>query len=425
MSLWRLIAKEISHRKLTFVLACLAVAVAAGVLVAEVTLLGAHDRAVEAIAEAQEAGTRTRAAEMKDDYRKLMKLFGYNVLILPADEDLAALLATGRTTATMPEAYVERLAGSKIMVVRHLLPSLQRQVTWPERDVPIVLMGIRGEAPLPHRRPREPMEQAVPKGAMVVGATIGDRLGLVPGAQATLMGRRFTVSEVRPPRGTEDDVTVWIPLATAQELLEAEGRISAILALSCLCMGDDELSAIRREVTRILPDVQVMQLTREAAIRREARVRAGVYADANVEATVAGRVAQREVREGLAAWAVPLVVLGAAVWVGVMALVNVRERTVEIGLLRALGLRGKQIAGVFLARALLVGAVGGVVGIAAGAAAGVAWGMRETGASAAVLLQPVLLVVVFVAAPALAAVASLVPAMLAAQEDPAPILAEE
>ena len=120
-------------------------------------------------------------------------------------------------------------------------------------------------------------------------------------------------------------------------------------------------------------------------------------------------------------------------WVGLLALGNVRARRTEIGILRAVGVRSGQVFLLFLGRAVLVGAVGAVVGYLVGFGLAVAWDARETteGAlasgpvGAAGLFGPWLLVGVLLAAPLLSAAASLAPALLAAQEDPADILREE
>ena len=55
--------------------------------------------------------------------------------------------------------------------------------------------------------------------------------------------------------------------------------------------------------------------------------------------------------------------------IGIMniMIVSLMERTREIGILKALGAKGRTVLGIFLSEALLIGIIGGVVGIAAGA----------------------------------------------------------
>ena len=55
--------------------------------------------------------------------------------------------------------------------------------------------------------------------------------------------------------------------------------------------------------------------------------------------------------------------------VGIMniMIVSLMERTREIGILKALGAKGRTVMGIFLSEALLIGIIGGVVGIGAGA----------------------------------------------------------
>ena len=68
----------------------------------------------------------------------------------------------------------------------------------------------------------------------------------------------------------------------------------------------------------------------------------------------------------LAGRATPLLILACAVWVGLLALLNVRERRSEIGLLRALGKGSGAIVTLFLGKAVLVGLIGGALGGALG-----------------------------------------------------------
>ncbi|MFQ5806747.1 MAG: ABC transporter permease [Phycisphaerae bacterium] len=425
MTLWRLIVKEIRLRRMNFALGVVSVLGAVGVLVAQLTLLDVHDLHTRRILAAKQAETVAEMARMEDDYRKIMKKLGFNLLVLPEGQRLDDFYADGYAARDMPEEYVTKLADSGIMTVRHLLPGLEQKIRWPEQGQrTIILVGTRGEVPLSHRKPKEPMMVAVPPGSVVLGYEIWNSLGRQVGDTITLLGRKFKVSRCHPERGSKDDITMWIELAQAQELLNRRGRINAILALKCHCPGAD-LANIRKEIGTILPGVSVIELANKVVTRAEARDRAKAAAEAALESERAHRARLRSERAAFAAWLVPLVTLGAAVWIGLLALVNVRERTPEIGILRALGLRSRQIMVVFLTRALLAGVVGAVLGYGVGYAIGLLSGeARVETETAATLFRPELLVLVLVAAPLLAALTSWPPALIAARQDPALVLRE-
>jgi hypothetical protein len=425
MSLWRLVVKEIRLRRLNFGLGTLAVLAAVGVLVAQLTLLDVHDLHTRQILDAKLDETEAEMNRLEDDYRKLMKELGYNLLILPEGQDLGDFYAEGYAARTMPEEYVTRLAQSKIMTIRHLLPSLEQKIRWPERGQRnVILVGTRGEVPVTHRTPKEPMMLAVPPGAAVLGHEIWDSLELDVGDKITLLGRELEVKERYPERGTGDDVTIWIDLAQAQEMLDRKGRINAILALECLCTGDD-LDAIERSVHQVLPNTEIIELKERVKTRAEARLRAK---QAHVDAIQAEKKHEANIHRNMEAFAarlIPLVSLGAAVWVGLLALMNVRERRSEIGIFRALGFRSGQIITVFLSRAILIGLVGGVLGYVAGFLV-VLFSVRHPAEAVPGpdLFKPGLFGMVMIAAPLLAALAGWLPALLAAREDPALILSE-
>ncbi len=129
MTLWRLILKEIRLRRANFALGVLSVLVAVGVLVAQLTLLDAHDLRTRQILEAKQTATEAEMARLEDDYRKIMKKLGFNLLILPEGQRLVDFYADGYVTRDMPEEYARMLADSGIMTVRHLLPSLEQRST--------------------------------------------------------------------------------------------------------------------------------------------------------------------------------------------------------------------------------------------------------------------------------------------------------
>jgi hypothetical protein len=467
MSIWRLVLREILYRKLNFSLAVVSVLAAVGCLVAELTILRVHDLQTEAIIARTEAETAVRVQErqaraadrlkqeqadidlrmkkLEDDYRKISLNLGFNVLILPKDQNLSDLFADDFASRYMPEEYVERLAKSPIVTINHLLPSLQQKLKWPEQERTIILIGTRGEVPLLKGGDKKPLLELVPPGKMVLGYELHRSLGkpVQVGDRLTLLGREFTVHKLHEPRGSKDDITIWINLKEAQELLGKKGLINAILALECNCSAD-RLDKVRAEIAGILPDTQVIERGSEALTRAEARNRAALEASeqrrraadraqrerrlaaleaqAEVDAVKATRAELRRQNEENAALPIAVIVAGCIVWLGVLAFLNVRERMAEIGIFRALGLGSGQVFTLFLSKAILVGLLGAVLGYAVGAVAG--WYWAKPGDIPLVLFQPVVLASVLAAAPFICALASSMPALFAVRQDPAVVLRE-
>ncbi len=425
MSLHHLVFREILHRKLSFALGVVSAAAAVACLVAALAILQKHDARTEQVIAAKEAETRQEMAKLEDDYRKLMLKMGFNVLILPKGQNLSDLYADDFASKYMPEEYAARLARSRVATINHVLPSLQQKVKWPEYDRTVLLMGVRGEVYLQSKQQKPLLEPVVP-GTMVLGHELAGNLGLKAGDKTKLMGREFTIAKVNAERGNKDDITLWISLAEAQEMLGKPSLINGILALDCTCDTVNRLGRIRPEIARILPDTQVVEFASQALARAEARQRAADEARASIEREKDGRDKLRSEREALAAVLVPVVIVGSGVWIGLLALANVRDRRGEIGILRALGLRSWQILVIFLSKALVMGLVGACLGYVAGREIGILW--REAPGAAPIHLayfDPRLVVLVLVAAPLLAALASWLPAMSAAQQDPAVVLREE
>jgi len=354
--------------------------------------------------------TAATMAKLEEDIRKEMKRLGFNVRILPRGQNLEDLYARDYASKFMPEDYVHKLANSRIMTIRHLLPSLRQKIQWPEQNGRVViLVGVRGEVPLIHRTPKSPILHPVPPGSVVVGYLLHRGLALKVGDTITLMGKKFTVHKLRPQTGTKDDITLWVNLDEAQALLGKKGLINEILALKCHCAGGVPITKVRAEIERILPDTQVVEFASKALARARAR-----------DSAAAAAALTRRQLEHFAAWLVPLVLLASMVWVGFLAFTNVRDRLPEIGILRAIGLRSSQVFLLFIAKAIILGLVGAVVGYVVGFFGGVSW----SGLPACQIFEPVALVLALAVAPILSAVAAWLPATVAARQDPATILRE-
>jgi putative ABC transport system permease protein len=425
MNIWHLVWREINHRRLNFALGLISVAMAVGCVVGAMTLLHADELRTGEILAAKEADVRQAGAELEDSMRKIMVGLGFNILILPQDQDLNELHLDGTLSKTMPESYVDRLAQSKIVTVNHLLPTVVKKVAWPEQRLSVIVQGTRGEVPILHADPKKPILDAVPPGRIILGYQVQQKLQLTPGARVTLLGKEFEFLKAYAQRGTADDSTVWIHLAEAQKLLGMENLIHAILALECHCAGE-RMAAIRREIAGILPGTQIIERGPPALARAEARTQARDTAEQALARETSHRGKLRAQRERFAALLVPVVLIASAVWIGLLAFANARERRAEIGLWRAIGFRSAHILGVFLGKAVIIGLAGALVGTLSGLWLGLQWGVAPNAVASwrqAVGL-PTLLLGLGVAM-GLSGLGSWLPAMMAARQDPAVVLQNE
>ncbi|TKJ35770.1 MAG: hypothetical protein CEE38_14280 [Planctomycetes bacterium B3_Pla] len=428
MTIWSLLLREILHRKLNFVLGVLSVMVASGSLIGAVTLLRIHDIQTVRILDVKKDELNKITAQGEDDARKATLKLGFNVRILPKDQNLTEWYSKGYASKYMPEDYVDKLANSGIVTVRHFLPSLQQMIEWPERKRKIILVGTRGEVPNLHKSLVKPLVQPVPPGTITLGHELHRSMDIKVGDDIELMGRSFKVNTCYKERGDKNDITAWIWLAEAQELLDKPGKINAILALECHCAGD-ALPMIRKEIAAVLPDTQVKELGSSVVARREAREAAKKQARLAVENEKTARLTLRQNRERFASVLIPVVVTACAVWVAVLGFTNVRTRRDEIGILRTLGVSAKNIMVMFMSRHVLLGVLGGALGFGAGVLSAVYFSAAREGADVQIIgadfsLAGLLLASVGGAA-ALAVLAGWIPTLVATRQDPAVVLHEE
>ncbi len=434
MKIRTLIIKEILHRKLRLVAGIVAVAIAVGVLAGAVVLLRAHDAHTERILQQARQEAEAELKELEDQMRRAMLKLGFNLLILPEEQELRDWYSEDYATEYMPEDYVHKLAQSGIILVRHFFPILQQKVFWPEKKRTIILVGTRGEVPNPYKRYRAPMVQPVPEGTIVLGHELHTSAGISEGETVQLMGRQFTVHKCYDERGSKDDITAWISLEEAQDMLDKQGKINALLALECLCPGIVDPAQLRQKLAEILPGTRVIEKGTRKLAREEARLKLKENVKARLEQEEQHRRELRAERERAAALLVPLVMVLCAAWIGLLMFFSVRDRRPEIGIMRAMGYRSRHILTLFVSKTLIFGVVGGAVGLALGALGG-SWlaGLLESAAQPAAgstaspwsLLGPGLAAGLLLAACALSVVAGWMPALSACYQDPASILRRE
>jgi putative ABC transport system permease protein len=423
MKIRHLVAKEIFHRKLNFSLSLLATLTATAALIGAIVLLRVYDLRTNSILHQKEIELQTRMDKLQDDTRKSMLKLGFNLVILPKEQNLAEWHSEDFSSKYMPESYADRIADSKIVYIRHILPSLQQKIRWPERNRTIILMGTRGEVPNRHLSPQKPMLQAVPPGTIVLGYELHQSMKIRVNDKIKLLGKTFTVKTCYKERGNKDDITAWISLKEAQDLLKKEGQINAILALECLCT-DNSLPTIRKELADILPEAQVIERESSAVARAEARNQVAKEADETLEKEKRGREIFRDERERMASLLIPIVILACALWVAVMAFINVRSRRDEIGVLRTIGVSSGRILMLFIWKHIFIGLLGGFLGLVLGSALPLL--LEKPGRGIASLpFWFGMAALAIIGASLLAIIAGWIPAIIAARQDPAEALREE
>jgi predicted lysophospholipase L1 biosynthesis ABC-type transport system permease subunit len=310
----------------------------------------------------------------------------------------------------MPQEYVKRLAADpRLTLVTHLVATLQAKITWENRKV--LLVGYLPETPQATSGDKRPMGYNVKSDAVLLGYELG--VGHKAGDTIRVLDRPFRIARILPEQGSKEDISIAMRLEDAQALLKKPGRINQIMALGCRCAGST-LADVREQLEAVLPETRITEFRAIAAARDEQRALVEESRD---------RVEERLTM--LAHLVPPLVVVAAAVWVGLLSLANVRERRTEIGLLRALGKGSGLIAWLFLGKAVLLGLLGGLIGLPAGAWLAEGLGVWVLGVPAANFALPFqTLLCALVGAPAVAALASYLPMLVALTQDPAVALRE-
>lgn len=410
MSVFRLMWMEIWHRKLSFVIAMLTIAVMVSAAICSLNLIKAH-----------QLRTQARVEALDNEIRKITKAMGFNINVLPKEINLADFYATDFAQETMPYDYVQRLADSPIIKsIRHLRPALIAKVDWPEKQRKVVLMGVAGVVPLTHvSNPKKPLADPIQSGTVNLGAELGQQLGLKDGDQVEFQGHQLTIKKIYGPRRNYDDITVWVDLPLAQEILQKPDQINLIQALECNCATIDRLAEIQGEISQVLgADVQVIELTTKAIAR--AKAREGVRLEG--ERTLA-RMQNRTLLQ-----LVTMTVAGILL-LGMLAMSNVRDRRPEIGILRAIGASTGDIIKLFLSKSLVIGVLGSVCGVILGIVASQVLDQSTLADEMPIPWQNTVdtatIIVALVLTPLLSALASWWPAIRAATDDPAVVLTAE
>jgi hypothetical protein len=484
--MYQLLMAELWHRKLNITLSLLALVAAATLFVGSPTLLdgyrkeskqhlvamqAATESALEQMQAETETGLKKMQAETDDELekmqieaendlakldkqtKKIMRDLGFNLRIVHKNTDMTQLFAAF-VAFDMPEEYVSRLANSpEITKIVHLVATLKQMVQWEDKSR--LLVGFAPEATQMHIEQKAPMGLQIKAGTVYLGAISGE--GHAVGDTVEILGKEFEIARILPAHGTaEEDIAICMHLKDAQEILDKPGRISEILALGCKCKTIERIEEITQQLELVLPEAKVMEHRMQAIARDDQRKLIVNYNAHTIALYRANRerifekekksrqqivdrekksqqqIVAQEIKHrtsvmqlltDVTSVVTPLIILVCAIWVGMLAWSNVRERRTEIGLLRALGKSSTSIAGLFLGKAVLLGVVGGAFGCTLGfvMARWIATSMLDVDVAN---FTPSLMAscCALLGTPVVAAMASYLPTLSAVNQDPAVVL---
>ncbi|HAA70383.1 MAG TPA: hypothetical protein DCE55_14700 [Planctomycetaceae bacterium] len=444
----RLILAETRFRILNFALSLLAITIAASLFIAGPAIISGYARDTREklehlSADVKQLETQTQTMKLSiakelsaldKKTKRIMRDLGINLRIIHRNTRMDSLY-TNFVAEDFPEDYVNRLATApQIETIVHLVATLQHKITWNQRTT--LLTGIQPVLTSSQKNEeKKHMVNGVKAGSVLVGHELG--IGRKVGETIDIEGHAFTIARIMDPSGGLEDVQLVVDLRDAQKVLDKPGKINQIMALNCKCKGD-RISIIRKELEGVLPDTKVTELRNRATAREKQRdlvekTRNEQLARVNAHYDQAKqlytdqaerRKNQEETLKSLVNGVIPLVILTATTFVGIMSWLNVRERRTEIGVLRALGKSGLNVAALFLGKSALMGILGGVAGCGTGYGLAVIVGrqLSITGQ----LFEPnwPLLAITILGAPLIAAIAAYLPMLSALKQDPAIALME-
>lgn len=249
------------------------------------------------------------------------------------------------------------------------------------------------------------------------------------GGSVNILGQSFTVVGIHGTSSVSDRLTLYMNLSDAQALTSNEGYITG---LTVFAQSADVVSQVATTLSAMHPELQVTTAQdRLTSLQTEQTT----YTTALTSAQDSINATQTTAVEEIA-----VVVAATSLIVLFVMLYTVRERTKEIGTLKAIGFSSWTVMGQFMLEGILLSTIAGLVGIAIGvvaaptlsalvlsptsaagssAVSGAGFTRIFAGLDVPATLNVQLILIGFAAAIALGALGSLYPAWRAAKIRPA------
>jgi putative ABC transport system permease protein len=340
--------------------------------------------------------------------------FGPNIVITPRFQDLGLDYGGSQVAEVMTD--VKPLTAGDLPLIRAIpdgdsvniiSPKLVGAVMLSQRKALLVGVETKSEfAMKPWFSLREltgqmtgkaPSDLALldlPDNGLILGSGIAGAYSVHAGDEMTVNDTVFTVTGILNEMGTEEDGLAYANLPVVQDLLGRPG-IFSMIEVSGFC-NFCPIEEMAEQMTAVLPNGRVTALRQAALIREE---------------TISRFSAFGFILSGV-------VLLVAALVVMTTMLSSVNERKHEIGIFRAIGFRRLHILEIIELEALMVSLLSGIIGYLAGSVTARAAGPYLAQMQVSIPWNPILIIPAILISIGIAAMASLVPAVKAANLDP-------
>lgn len=345
---------------------------------------------------------------------------GANVLVLPKSVSLENYYSADMHESTLPEEYVMRLTMSKLQGVDNLSPKLSVPVTLADKKLTLTgilpknefkakaawsgagifaqpigcgVVDIGTPAAIENNADivRTRVIDDIGKREALIGSDAASSLGLKSGEKLSMLGESFEVTAVLPPTGTVDDSRIFAHLHTVQELTGKGEVVSCIEIVGCC---KEIAGGLVDGVANLLPEAKIVTITQ----------------------MVDTQLSVNRMLEHVSTIFLSIIVFVGGAGIANYMFANVAERKREIGTLMAMGAGSSLILRIFMAKALLLGVVGGLGGFLVGTLLAVTLGPKLAGVP--VLPMPILAAWAAGISISVALLASYFPARRAAALDP-------
>lgn len=358
---------------------------------------------------------------------KELDALGANILILPQTANLVDYYSADLQSGELPEEYVTLLTTSNLEGLDNLSPKLSVPVSIGDKQV--TLTGILPKNEFQSKaswqgagiftRPKScgnvddifGLTKKIPKETLVrkrvietlesnevlVGSDVAEKLQLKEGGEIAMLDTPFKISAVLPQTGTVDDSRIFAHLHTVQDLSGKEAVVNAIEVVGCCEQISKGLVA---KINYLIPDAKVITISQ----------------------VVDTQVKTNQLMRNISTLFLLIIIAIGGAGIANDMYNNVYERRKEIGTLVALGANSSIVLKVFLKKALLLGALGGIGGYLIGTLLAMVLGPLIAGVP--VLPIPHLFFAAIALSVCIALIASYFPARYATRLDPCTVLQE-